>query len=322
MAGLPRVNLAHLPTPLEEAPRLSKALGGPRILVKRDDQTGLATGGNKARKLEYLMADALAQGCTAAVTVGDLQSNHCRMTAAACRRLGLEPYLLLTGPRPPSLDGNLLLDAVLGAVIHYVTLTDQADEEHELAALADRVRAAGHRPYVIPMGGSGGVGAAGYVTAMREFLSQSAGGVDHVVVASASGGTQAGLVLGARGQPGAPRVHGISASRSREVLVDRVMRVAVAAAGLQGLEPPAPEEIAVHDEYVGPGYAVMTDACREAILLAARTEGLLLDPVYTGKAMAGLVDLIRRGYFRPGDTVVFWHTGGVPALQAYREWFA
>jgi len=292
------------------------------VLIKRDDQTGLATGGNKARKLEYLMAEALGRECTAVVTVGGPQSNHCRMTAAACRRLGLEPYLLLTGPQPAEAEGNLLFDRLFGAHLRFVDTTDEAAIAVELACLEEDARAAGHRPYVIPLGGSTALGAAGYVEAMRELERQATCRVDHVVVASGSGGTQAGLVVGAGAWFGGPRVHGVSVSRPREVLVPLVARLADETARLLGVDPPAADAVVVHDCYFGPGYGVMTEDCREAIRLVARTEGLLLDPVYTGKAMAGLVDLVRKGVFERGQTVVFWHTGGVPALQAYRKWFA
>jgi D-cysteine desulfhydrase family pyridoxal phosphate-dependent enzyme len=317
-----RLELGFLPTPLQEAPRLMQALGGPRLLLKRDDQTGLATGGNKARKLEYLLADAMDQKATAVVTVGDLQSNHCRMTAAACRRLGIEPYLLLNGLRPAALEGNLLLDAIFGATLHFTPLEDAAAVDRELAKLAERARADGHRPYVIPMGGSNSLGALGYVDAVRELLSQSPCRVDHVFMASGSGGTQAGLIAGTIGMDRPPLIHGVSVSRTRDMLVSRVSQLVAETAARLDADPPPADRVVVYDEYIGPGYAMMTEACRDAIRLVARTEGVLLDPVYTGKAMAGLIDLIRAGRFRRGETIVFWHTGGVPALQVYREWFA
>ncbi len=316
-----RLELGFLPTPLQEASRLTRVLGGPRILLKRDDQTGLATGGNKARKLGYLLADALGEKATAVVTMGDLQSNHCRMTAAACRMLGLEPYLLLNGTRPAIPEGNLLLDAIFGAKLHFVAIDDATAVDRELAALADRARADGHCPYVIPMGGSNALGALGYVDALRELLRQSAHQVDHVLVASGSGGTQAGLIAGAIGQSRPPLIHGVSVSRTRAKLEPRVSQLVAETAARMGAVPPPADRVLVHDEYVGPGYAIMTEACRDAIRLVARTEGILLDPVYTGKAMAGLIDLTRAGRFDRDETIVFWHTGGVPALQVYREWF-
>ncbi|HSW09404.1 MAG TPA: D-cysteine desulfhydrase family protein [Bacillota bacterium] len=317
-----RLELGFLPTPLQEAPRLARALGGPRVLLKRDDQTGLATGGNKARKLEYLLADAMDQKATAVVTVGGLQSNHCRMTAAACRRLGMEPYLLLNGTRPAVLEGNLLLDAIFGATLHFTPLEDAAAMDRELAGLAERARADGHRPWVIPLGGSNSLGALGYVDALRELLGQSAYPLDHVFVASGSGGTQAGLIAGTIGVSRPPLIHGVSVSRTLDMLVPRVSQLAAETAVRLGLTPPPADRVLVYDGYIGPGYAMMTEACRDAIRLVARTEGILLDPVYTGKAMAGLIDLIRAGRFARDETVVFWHTGGVPALQVYREWFA
>jgi 1-aminocyclopropane-1-carboxylate deaminase/D-cysteine desulfhydrase-like pyridoxal-dependent ACC family enzyme len=244
------------------------------------------------------------------------------MTAAACRMLGLEPYLLLNGTRPALPEGNLLLDAIFGAKLYFAAIDDATAVDRELAALAARARADGYRPYVIPMGGSNALGALGYVDALRELLRQYAHQVDHVFVASGSGGTQAGLIAGTIGESRPPLIHGVSVSRTRDKLEPRVIQLVAETAARMGVAPPPAGQVLVHDDYVGPGYAIMTEPCRDAIRLLARTEGILLDPVYTGKAMAGLIDLIRAGRFDCDETIVFWHTGGVPALQVYREWFA
>ncbi len=315
---LPRLALAHLPTPLEPLPRLSRALGGPRLWIKRDDQTGLAGGGNKTRKLEFLVADALAQQADTLITVGAPQSNHCRQTAAAAARSGLRCILVLRGHAPADQTGNLLLDHLLGAEVRW-----SGDRTRE--AVMDEVvaaeRAAGRHPYPVPLGGSTPLGAAGYALALLELLEQAhTAGVsfDRLVFASSSGGTHAGLVAGAglarfRGQ-----VLGISVDEPLDVLCPGVARLATATAELLG-QPHTyqPADIAANADYIGAGYAIMGSPEREAIRLFAETEGILVDPVYTGRAAAGLIDLIRRGTIGRDETVLFWHTGGVPALFAY-----
>ncbi len=324
---LPRLPLAHLPTPLEPMPRLRAALQMqhenlpvPLLLVKRDDQTGLASGGNKTRKLEYLLGDALAQGADTVLTVGAPQSNHCRQTAAAAAKAGLRCVLVLGGNAPRLEGGNLLLDRLLGAEIVWA---GQQDRLSLLAATAQAQAAAGFRPYIIPYGGSNAVGAAGYAGACRELLAQAqAAGwqVDHVVVASSSGGTQAGLAAGAWAAGFAGQIHGISIDQRAGEFQAALAELAQETATLLG----APhtfraDEMIVHDAYLGGGYGVLGDAEREAIRLLASSEGLLADPVYTGRALAGLLDLIRRRRFTSGETVVFWHTGGLPALFAYAD---
>ena len=324
---LPRLPLAHLPTPLEPLSRLRAALQAenpdrpvPLLWVKRDDQTGLASGGNKTRKLEYLLAEALAEDAGVVLTVGAPQSNHCRQTAAAAARAGLRCVLVLGGNAPRLEGGNLLLDRLLGAEIVW------AGERDRLALLAETAQAqavAGHRPYVITYGGSSAVGAAGYAAAMMELLEQAAAGglaVDHVVVASSSGGTQAGLAVGAWAAGFTGQVHGISIDRRAGEFQPALAALATQTASLLGV-PRAfqAEEMIVHDAYLGGGYGVLGEPERAAIRLLAASEGLLADPVYTGRALAGLLDLIRQGRFRAGETVVFWHTGGLPALFAYAE---
>ncbi len=323
--SLPRLPLAHLPTPLEPLPRLRAALQAedprrpiPMLLVKRDDQTGLASGGNKTRKLEYLLAEALAAGADTVLTVGAPQSNHCRQTAAAAARAGLRCVLVLGGNAPQLEGGNLLLDRLFGAEIVW------AGERDRLALLAETAQieaAAGRRPHVIPYGGSSPVGAAGYAVAFLELMEQAqAAGwrVDHVVTASSSGGTQAGMMVGAWAAGFAGQVHGVSIDRAAADFQPALAELATQTASLLGV-PHAFQagEMIVHDAYLGGGYGVLGDAERSAIRLLAATEGLLADPVYTGRALAGLLDLIRQGRFTAGETVVFWHTGGLPALFAY-----
>lgn len=318
--NLPRVSIAHLPTPLEEMPRLSEALGGPRLFVKRDDQTGLATGGNKARKLEFLVAEAMQKGADTIITAGAVQSNHARQTAAAAAKFGLRVCLVLGGESPDHWTGNLLLDELLGAEIRWA---GERDGSQVMEKVAEKERQAGRYPYIIPYGGSNPVGATGYVAAMEELMGQLEVrdlNVDRVVFATSSGGTQAGLMVGAKALGFAGRIEGISVSRTKDVVKGRLEALIVEIAVRLGLDLSfASQDFIVHDDYLGEGYAKMGPPEREAIRLAARTEGLLVDPVYTGRAMAGLIDLIRRGVFGQDETVLFWHTGGIPALFAYAE---
>ncbi|HXF81445.1 MAG TPA: D-cysteine desulfhydrase family protein [bacterium] len=321
IGNLPRVTLAHLPTPLEEAPRLSEFLGGPRIWLKRDDLTGLAMGGSKARKLEFLLGQARAQGCDVVITVGAVQSNHARLTAAASRRLGMDVVLVLNGEDPGQAQGNLLLDRIFGADVRIV----QTDDDYVLLGVVDDVarqlRREGRRPYVIPRGGSNAYGAAAYMAAALELLTQAnqrGVRVDAIVHASTSGGTQSGLYTGTKVTESGVQVIGISAGPKKDVVARRVLGIVEELAALLELRwRPHPDDIIVYDEFVGERYGVPTAECLEAIRLLARTEGVLLDPVYTGKAMAGLRGLIAAERFRSGQNVVFWHTGGQPALFAH-----
>jgi len=317
--SLPRVSLAHLPTPLEEMPRLREALGdGPRLLVKRDDQTGLATGGNKTRKLEFLVAEALAQGADTLVTAGGPQSNHCRQTAAAAAKIGFRCVLVL-GSHPlfrSEWNGNLLLDDLLGAKVHWA---GDRDRNTALAEVADTLRATGGRPYVIPVGGSVPTGAVGYVAAVEELavqLAERGEQVDRIVFASGSAGTHAGLLVGVKALGLDARVEGINDDKV-DGLLAKIQRLARATAVHLGLDLSFFEEdFILHDAYGAPGYGVITDAEREAIRLLARTEGIIVDPVYTGRALAGLIDLVRQGVYGPDETVLFWHTGGTAGLFA------
>lgn len=314
------VSIAHLPTPVESLERLSKHLGGPEIIIKRDDLTGLATGGNKTRKLEFLVAEALAKGCDHLITSGASQSNHCRQTAAAAAQFGLGCSLVLRGEMPKQITGNLLLDELLGAHIYWCGKEDSGAVIREVS---DELRAKGRIPYVIPLGGSNVVGATGYVKAMQELMIQLTTerlNVDFIVFASSSGGTQAGLVLGAQLYDFHGQVFGISVDHPADTLRTQVAALATATATHLGLEPLSiSDQILVNDDYLGQGYAMVGDLEREAIRLVAQREGILLDPVYTGKAMGGLIDLIRWGAFTRGQTVLFWHTGGTAALPAFAD---
>lgn len=321
LGRLPRIKLGLLPTPLEEAPSLSAYLGGPRILIKRDDVTGLAFGGNKVRKAEYLMGEAVDRSCDVVITVGAVQSNHARTISAAARRLGLDAIVVLRGEEPQERQGNLLLDTILGADVRIINTDDTYVLMGVVEDVARDLRRQGRTPYVIPLGGSTPLGAAAFANAGLELLDQLNGrGIraDAIVHASGSGGTQAGLYTAMKVTQSGIRVQGVSVGPSREVLTGRVHGLAEELASLLRFDwKPHPDDIVVSDEYVGDRYAVPTPACLDAIRLVARTEGILLDPVYTGKAMAGLVDMVRRGQFGPDQTVVFWHTGGEPALFAY-----
>ncbi len=314
MKSIPRSLFAHLPTPVEEMPRLSQYLGGPRILVKRDDQTGLAFGGNKTRKLEFLVAEARELGADTLVTAGAAQSNHCRQTAAAAAREGFGCVLVLNGEKPEELTANLLLDTLFGAEIVWVA--DRADRERVQKETFDRLAQGGKRPYFVPYGGSSPTGALGYAFAVKEVLDQGID-ADCMVFGTSSGGTHAGLVLGSRVFGYKGRVLGISIDESEAWLKSRVSVLASDASCLLGDRIAFGEDdVVANADYCSAGYGVLTDAEREAVRLFARLEGLLLDPVYTGRAAAGLIDLVRRGYFRQGETVLFWNTGGQPALFA------
>ena len=316
---IPRLHFAHLPTPIEPLPRLSAALGGPRLFIKRDDQTGLALGGNKTRKLEFLVAAAQAEGARTLVTAGAWQSNHCRQTAAAAARFGLDCTLVLAGPPPPEATGNLLLDRLLGADI--VPVADRADRDQVLQRTGEELAAQGRAPYVIPVGGSSPTGALGYCFAVEEALAQQvavAGGeFDWMVFCTSSSGTHAGLVLGQRLFGYGGQVLGISNDHPAAWVQRQVASLASAASEKLGPRIDfSHADVRVNDDYCAAGYGVLTAAEREAIALFARLEGILLDPVYTGRAAAGLIDLIRQGFFDKSARVLFWHTGGQAALFA------
>jgi D-cysteine desulfhydrase family pyridoxal phosphate-dependent enzyme len=312
--SVPRLRLAHLPTPVETLPRLCDALGGPRLLIKRDDQTGLAFGGNKTRKLEFLVAEAREQGAKTLISGGALQSNHCRQTAAAAARFGFECILVLTGDKSQRASGNLLLDQLFGAEIVYVA--DRKDRDGILQETFDRATNEGKKPYLVPYGGSNATGALGYAFAIKELSDQNVS-ADWIVFASSSGGTQAGLLLGQRIFGFSGRVLGISVDESEEWLTGEVSKLASATSEKVGERIEfTPPDVLVNADYCGAGYGVVTEREREALRLFASCEGLLLDPVYTGRAAAGMIDLIRTGFFKTNETVLFLHTGGQPALFA------
>ena len=326
----PRFRLARLPTPLQEAGRLREALGGrlecPRILLKRDDLSDLALGGNKARKLEFLVGDAKVKGATALITTGGVQSNHARMTAAAARMAGMRSALVLTSAEAtPDPQGNLLLDRVLGADVHFVgAATSKGDttsaEDQKVAEIIRSLEASGETPYFVPLGGSNAIGTLGYVDATRELQSQ----LDEfglrptrLFYASGSRGTQAGLELGARIFNVAHKCVGIAVSGGEETKREHAARIANEAAALIGAGVRVhPEDLATDQDHYGEGYAIATHDCVEAIRLVASTEGVVLDPVYSGKAMAGMLAHIRSGTISPGETIIFLHTGGVPGFFA------
>jgi len=321
LPALPRFPLTFLPTPVQRLDRLSAFLGGPLILMKRDDLTGLAFGGNKSRKLEFFLGEALASGADTIVTAGAAQSNHCRQTAAGAARAGLRCDLVLGGTPEESRDGNLLLDVLLGANLHWSGPQRRGERLDEVSA---SLHSDGRRPYVIPYGGSSALGAIGFVCALFEVSRQLArlkSRIQAIVFPSSSGGTQAGLILGAAAIGLGGTVLGISIDkRERETApyASEILEIARAAANRLNLRVAlGPKDIRLEDRYVGEGYGIVSSLERDAIRLVAQKEGILLDPVYTGRAMGGLIDLIKRGVFDSKGAVLFWHTGGSPALFHY-----
>lgn len=323
LARFPRRRYTEGRTPIEPLPHLTAHVGGPNLFVKRDDLLGLAGGGNKTRKLEFVVAEALRQGADTLITAGAVQSNHCRLTLAAAIREGLKCQLVLEervpGSYDPEASGNNFLYRLLGAE-HIRVVEGGTDLDASMNELAQVLEKNGRKGYVIPGGASTPLGALGYVACAEELLSQTfeAGlPIDHVVSASGSGGTHAGLVAGLVGNHAGIPVTGISVRHPKEKQERHISALAGATAELLGFDVAIPEHgVVVLDDYVGPGYSIPTEEMVEAVRLLARLEGLLLDPVYTGKAMAGLLDLCRRGHFEPGDNVLFLHTGGAASLFA------
>jgi D-cysteine desulfhydrase family pyridoxal phosphate-dependent enzyme len=319
----PRLRFALLPTPVEDLPNLTDVLRGPRLMVKRDDQTGLALGGNKTRKLEFLLSEAQANNAHLLITAGAIQSNHCRQTSAAAARLGFKCKLVLTVPegarsnqgKDQPLTGNFLLDHLFGAEI---VLAERHTRDQVLQEVFHSSQLSGKSPYLIPYGGSNPTGITGFVFAIKELLDQGIN-PDWIIFPSSSGGTQAGLILGARlfGYKG--KILGISVDEQEDALQQRVARLANETSDFLGENISfSNDEILVNANYLGGGYGIMGEFEREAILKFAQHEGLLLDPVYTGRAAAGLIDLIKKGFFSPNEKILFWHTGGTPALFADR----
>lgn len=312
--------LGYLPTPLGPLLRLSQALGGPEVWIKRDDLTGLGLGGNKIRKLAFLLAEAQRQHADVIMTTGAQQSNHARQTAAVAAMLGLPCVLVLRGDPPAKPQGNYFLDRLLGAEVRW---SGDRPLLQALDAEAAALRQEGRHPYVITYGGSSALGACGFVAGIAEVAMQAqALGItfDAIVFASSSGGTQAGMAAGVRALELPTRVIGISIAEPASSFRHDLARLTNETAALLKLDLAfSDDDFDVRDAYLGQGYGIVTDVEREAIRFAARTEGQLVDPVYTGRALGGLMDLIRRGEFSPSQRVLFWHTGGAPALFAYAE---
>lgn len=328
LSALPRRRYTPHATPIQKLERLSQHLGGPQIWIKRDDLTGLAGGGNKTRKLEFLVADALAQGADTLITVGAVQSNHCRLTLAAAAAEGLKCRLVLeqrvAGSYRKTASGNNFLFDLLGA--ETLTIVEGgSDLSGAMQAEAEKLKALGRKGYVIPGGGSNALGAMGYVVCAREIMAQSLDmGVafDEIVVASGSAGTHAGLLIGFTAANAGVPLTGVNVRRPRAEQEGNVHKLAVEAAAFAGLPAPSRESVVALDQWVGPGYSLPTDEMVEAVRLFARLEGVLLDPVYTGKAAAGLIGLARRGHFKRDANVLFVHTGGAPSLFAYQDTLA
>lgn len=324
LARIPRRRYTEGHTPIEFLPNLSKELGA-KIYIKRDDLLGLTSGGNKTRKLEFLMADALAQGCDTIITVGAVQSNHCRLTLAAAVKEGLACHLLLEervpGSYNPDASGNNLLYKLLGAASIRVVPAD-SDLAGGMEEIAEEVRASGGKPYIIPGGGSNPLGSLGYVACAEEILAQTFEmglQIDHLVTPSGSGGTHSGIVAGMTGNNAGIPITGISVRPKKDAQEVKIRELATQAVKLAGADIEIPAEVVrVRDEFVGPGYSLPTKEMTEAIQLFARTEGILLDPVYTGKTGAGLVAMARGGEFGDGN-VLLLHTGGSPAIYHYQQ---
>lgn len=328
LAKFPRRRYTEGKTPLEKLPKLTEYLDGPNIYMKRDDLLGLASGGNKTRKLEFLMADALLKGADTIITCGAVQSNHCRLTLAAAVKEGLKCRMIIEerveGSYNPKNSGNNFLFQLLG-VEKTKKVPGGSNMMDEMEVLAEEVRAEGGIPYIIPGGGSNEIGATGYVACAQEILEQSFDmnlDLNYIITTSGSAGTHAGLLTGFYGCNTNIPVIGMNISRKKDVQEELVYKLVEKTAKHVGIKSPIPRDTVVcYDDYVGEGYSIPTEGMIEAIMLLARKEGVLMDPVYTGKAMAGLIDLIKKGHFKKEDNVLFVHTGGSPALYAYTSTF-
>lgn len=316
-----RYSLGLFPTSIVRLERLSKLLNGPKLLMKRDDQTGLAFGGNKTRKLEYLIAQAIELGCDTIITGGAEQSNHCRQTAAACSVSGLECHLVLGGEKPAIPEGNLLLDYLFKANIHW---SGDLRKGERIPEIVEQLKSKGKKPFIVPYGASNEIGALGFVSAVYELdsqLKQMNENVNYIVLPSSSGGTQAGLMLGLYLLNSNTKIIGIAIDKfgvDKNSFNEFVMNLANKTSKLLDVNKEFNlSDVELRDEYLGKGYGIVGKAERDTIQFVAEIEGILLDPVYTGRAMAGLIDLIKAGRFSPDDTVLFWHTGGTPALFSY-----
>jgi D-cysteine desulfhydrase len=323
LSNIPRIQINFLPTPLVELKRLAGVLDGPRILMKRDDLTGLGLGGNKTRKLEFLLGEALSQNCDVVITAGAMQSNHCRQTAAAAAAAGLECHLALGGEPPAFPDGNLLLDYLFGAVVHFC---GEQTKGEKIPEIAEKLRSEGRKPYIIPFGGSNAIGAMGFVAAVSELkdqLSTMSLTVDYVILPSGSGGTHAGITVGVDMYDLSMQVIGVGIDKGESgdpPFESELATLANQIAEKLGIESRySSSKFQMRYDYFGGGYEVVGELEREAIKLVAKQEGILLDPVYSGRAMGGLIDMIRNREFSSTDTVLFWHTGGTPALFEFAK---
>lgn len=326
LARFPRRRYTEGPTPLEHLPHLTRHMNGPHLFIKRDDLLGLSAGGNKTRKLEFLVADALRQGADTLITCGAVQSNHCRLTLAAAVKEGMKCRLVIEQRVPDSYDpdasGNNFLFRLLG--VEKITVVEGGvDLAAAMQAEADELAEEGRKGYVIPGGGSNPLGALGYVGCAQEIISQAFDrGIqfDHLVCASGSGGTHSGLLVGLDGMSSRIPVIGISVRRSVSVQEELIGGLVAETRDFLGIpSEPREGELRIFDDYVGGGYSIPTEAMVEAVRTFARLEGILLDPVYSGKAAAGLLDLVEKGHFREGEKVLFLHTGGSPGLYAYQD---
>ena len=326
LSDYPRVSLAHLPTPLEFLPRLTKHLGGPNVYVKRDDCTGLGTGGNKTRKLEFLMADAIKKKADVIITQGAVQSNHARQTAAAAAKIGMKCELVFEKRVADATtaykeSGNVFLDKLFGANIHEVA--NGSDMTKEMEDLSDQLREKGSSPYIIPGGGSNPIGALGYVDCVIELIAQAKSKditFDSIIMATGSAGTQAGLVVGSKVTKSNIPVLGIGVNAPKEAQEEKVFKLASDLSDFMGLPSlVSRDDVVANCDYVGDGYGIPTPEMNKALLQLARLEGLLFDPVYSGKGLAGMIDLIGKGYFENQKNIVFIHTGGAAGLFAYHD---
>jgi len=317
-----KISFAGFPTPIQPLTHLSEVLGGPRLFIKRDDMTDLAFGGNKTRKLEFVFADAKNKGADVMISVGALQSNCACMVAAASRRLGMKPVLVLVGKEPKVYDGNLLLDKLLDADLHFIEGFGQHVDDY-INRLAEEYQGNGHMPYIIPAGASVPSTVPGYTLAMEELVNQFnelGESLDYVVSACGTGGTQAGLIFGAKLLNTKTKVLGASVFASKVDAQKTVSVLVNSAAELFGVDVSiVSEDVAVFDDYIKEGYGILNQDVTQALNLVAKTEGIFIDPVYTSKAMVMLIDHIKKGYFKKDDNVVFFHTGGLPAIFLYRN---
>jgi len=324
---IPRIRIGRLPTPLEKLQNLSKAIGVPEVYIKRDDMTGIGYGGNKIRKLEYLLADALSKGADSIITTGGVQSNFTRETTACATKLGLKTFLVLIGNDPEEYRGNLLLEKLMGAEIHFVSaknLDEGAEKAGKLMrSLSEKLEAEGHRCYIMPVGGATPIGCIGFANAFLEINSQINDlgiTVDHLISATGSGGTQAGLLVGKRIVNSDVNIMGIRVGRMFEPFPKMIAEMAGKTGELLGIKKSFSEkDVITYSDFIGEGYDIPTREANDAIKLMARTEAIILDPVYTGKAMAGLIGLIDRGEISKDDNIIFWHTGGDPTIFVGEE---